>query len=187
VAGSAVTAIQAVYVPADDFTDPAVTTISGHMDCVIMLSRAQAAEGFYPAIDPLGSSSMLLDPLVVGEDHYRTAEAVRQALARFRELTDIISLLGVEELGTADRLIVKRARRLQRFLTQPFMVTEAFTGMPGASVPLAETLTGCRAILDGEADDWSESALYMVGTLEDARKKEAAANASDASDAEAAA
>jgi alternate F1F0 ATPase F1 subunit epsilon len=128
VAGSAVTAIQAVYVPADDFTDPAVTTISGHMDCVIMLSRAQAAEGFYPAIDPLGSSSMLLDPLVVGEDHYRTAEAVRQALARFRELTDIISLLGVEELGTADRLIVKRARRLQRFLTQPFMVTEAFTG-----------------------------------------------------------
>jgi F-type H+-transporting ATPase subunit beta len=173
VAGSAVTAIQAVYVPADDFTDPAVTTISGHMDCVIMLSRAQAAEGFYPAIDPLGSSSMLLDPLVVGEDHYRTAEAVRQALARFRELTDIISLLGVEELGTADRLIVKRARRLQRFLTQPFMVTEAFTGMPGASVPLAETLTGCRAILDGEADDWSESALYMVGTLEDARKKEA--------------
>jgi F-type H+-transporting ATPase subunit beta len=187
VAGSAVTAIQAVYVPADDFTDPAVTTISGHMDCVIMLSRAQAAEGFYPAIDPLGSSSMLLDPLVVGEDHYRTAEAVRQALARFRELTDIISLLGVEELGTADRLIVKRARRLQRFLTQPFMVTEAFTGMPGASVPLAETLTGCRAILDGEADDWSESALYMVGTLEDARKKEAAANAADASDAEAAA
>jgi F-type H+-transporting ATPase subunit beta len=187
VAGSAVTAIQAVYVPADDFTDPAVTTISGHMDCVIMLSRAQAAEGFYPAIDPLGSSSMLLDPLVVGEDHYRTAEAVRQALARFRELTDIISLLGVEELGTADRLIVKRARRLQRFLTQPFMVTEAFTGMPGASVPLAETLTGCRAILDGEADDWSESALYMVGTLEDARKKEDAANAADASDAEAAA
>ena len=174
VAGSAVTAIQAVYVPADDFTDPAVTTISSHMDCVIMLSRAQAAEGFYPAIDPLASSSMLLDPLVVGEAHYRTAEAVRQTLARFRELSDIISLLGVEELGAADRLIVKRARRLQRFLTQPFRVTEAFTGTPGASVPLAETLAGCRAILDGEADDWSESALYMVGTFEDARKKEAA-------------
>jgi F-type H+-transporting ATPase subunit beta len=179
VAGSAVTAIQAVYVPADDFTDPAVTTISSHMDCVIVLSRAQAAEGFYPAIDPLASSSMLLDPLVVGDDHYRTAEDVRKALARFRELTDIISLLGVEELGTADRLIVKRARRLQRFLTQPFMVTEAFTGIAGASVPLVDTLAGCRAILDGAADDWAESALYMVGTLEDAQQKEAAAKAKD--------
>lgn len=179
VAGSAVTAIQAVYVPADDFTDPAVTTISSHMDCVIVLSRAQAAEGFYPAIDPLASSSMLLDPLVVGEEHYQTAEAVRQALARFRELTDIISLLGVEELGAADRLIVKRARRLQRFLTQPFMVTEAFTGTPGQSVSLADTLAGCRGILNGQADDWAESSLYMVGTLEDARKKEAAAQVSD--------
>ncbi|AML51766.1 F0F1 ATP synthase subunit beta [Falsihalocynthiibacter arcticus] len=185
VAGSAVTAIQAVYVPADDFTDPAVTTISSHMDCVIVLSRAQAAEGFYPAIDPLASSSMLLDPLVVGEAHYQTAEAVRQALARFRELTDIISLLGVEELGAADRLVVKRARRLQRFLTQPFMVTEAFTGISGASVPLADTLAGCRAILDGTTDDWSESSLYMVGTLEDARKKEATAKKSDSSDKEA--
>lgn len=174
VAGSAVTAIQAVYVPADDFTDPAVTTISSHMDCVIVLSRAQAAEGFYPAIDPLASSSMLLDPLVVGEDHYATAEAVRQTLARFRELSDIISLLGVEELGIADRLIVKRARRLQRFLTQPFMVTEAFTGTPGASVSRADTLAGCRAILDGEADTWAESALYMVGTIADAREKQAA-------------
>jgi F-type H+-transporting ATPase subunit beta len=179
VAGSAVTAIQAVYVPADDFTDPAVTTISSHMDCVIVLSRAQAAEGFYPAIDPLASSSMLLDPLVVGDDHYRTAEAVRQVLARFKELADIISLLGVEELGADDRQVVKRARRLQRFLTQPFMVTEAFTGTPGASVSLADTLAGCRAILDGAADDWAESSLYMVGTLEDARQKEAAAKAHD--------
>ena len=179
VAGSAVTAIQAVYVPADDFTDPAVTTISSHMDCVIVLSRAQAAEGFYPAIDPLASSSMLLDPLVVGKTHYEIAEAVRQALARFRELTDIISLLGVEELSTADRLLVKRARRLQRFLTQPFMVTEAFTGTKGASVPLADTLAGCRAILDGVADDWSESALYMVGTIDDARRKNAAETAPD--------
>ncbi|MEH6654275.1 F0F1 ATP synthase subunit beta [Loktanella salsilacus] len=175
VAGSSVTAIQAVYVPADDFTDPAVTTISSHMDCVIVLSRSQASEGFYPAIDPLASSSMLLDPLVVGVDHYETAEAVRQTLARFRELTDIISLLGVEELGQADRLIVKRARRLQRFLTQPFMVTEAFTGVPGARVTLADTLAGCRAILDGAADDWDESALYMVGTLADAEAKNAAA------------
>jgi F-type H+-transporting ATPase subunit beta len=187
VAGSAVTAIQAVYVPADDFTDPAVTTISGHMDCVIVLSRTQAAEGFYPAIDPLGSSSMLLDPLVVGPAHYETAEAVRQALARFKELTDIISLLGIEELGAADRQIVQRARRLQRFLTQPFMVTEAFTGTTGESVALADTLSGCRAILDGETDDWAEGSLYMVGTLEDARRKEAAAKAQDAGDAEAAA
>jgi F-type H+-transporting ATPase subunit beta len=177
VAGSAVTAIQAVYVPADDFTDPAVTTISSHMDCVIVLSRAQAAEGFYPAIDPLASSSILLDPLVVGKTHYEVAEAVRQALARFRELADIISLLGIEELSTADRLLVKRARRLQRFLTQPFMVTEAFTGTRGASVPLADTLAGCRAILDGVADDWAESALYMVGTIEDARRKNAAQTA----------
>ncbi len=179
VAGSAVTAIQAVYVPADDFTDPAVTTISGHMDCVIVLSRTQAAEGFYPAIDPLTSSSMLLDPLVVGDEHYATAEAVRRALARFRELTDIISLLGVEELGATDRLTVKRARRLQRFLTQPFMVTEAFTGTPGKSVRLLDTISGCRSILDGETDDWAESSFYMVGTLDDARRKEAEAKAED--------
>lgn len=184
VAGAAVTAIQAVYVPADDFTDPAVTTISAHMDCVIMLSRAQASEGFYPAIDPLASSSMLLDPLIVGQDHYDIAEEVRRTLARFRELADIISLLGVEELGAADRRIVNRARRLQRFLTQPFMVTEAFTGTPGTSVALADTLTACRAILDGETDDWSESSLYMVGTLEDARRKEAAAKGPGAKAAE---
>lgn len=172
VAGSAVTAIQAVYVPADDFTDPAVTTISSHMDCVIVLSRAQAAEGFYPAIDPLASTSTLLDPLIVGQTHADTAEEVRQALARFGALSDIISLLGVEELGTADRLTVTRARRLQRFLTQPFMVTEAFTGAKGVSVPLSDTLAGCRAILDGEADTWAESSLYMVGTLAEARAKE---------------
>jgi F-type H+-transporting ATPase subunit beta len=182
VAGAAVTAIQAVYVPADDFTDPAVTTISSHMDCVIVLSRSQAAEGFYPAIDPLASSSMLLDPLVVGDAHYATAEAVRQALARFKELTDIISLLGIEELGVADRQIVKRARRLQRFLSQPFMVTQAFTGTPGTSVSLADTLAGCQAILNGDADDWAESSLYMIGTLEDARAKEAKAAAADKAD-----
>ena len=175
VAGAAVTAIQAVYVPADDFTDPAVTAISSHMDSLIMLSRSLAAEGFYPAVDPLASSSVLLDPLVVGEEHYRIAERAREALARFKDLQDIIALLGVEELGAADRLIVKRARRLQRFLSQPFVVTEAFTGTPGRSVPRAETLAGCRAILDGETDDWAESSLYMVGNLDDARRKEAAA------------
>ena len=177
VAGAAVTAIQAVYVPADDFTDPAVTAISSHMDSMIMLARNLAAEGFYPAIDPLASSSSLLDPLVVGEAHYALAERAREALARFKELEDIIALLGVEELGAADRTIVKRARRLQRFLSQPFMVTQAFTGMPGRSVMLADTLAGCRDILDGKVDDWAESSLYMIGTLEEGRQKEADAAA----------
>jgi F-type H+-transporting ATPase subunit beta len=175
VAGAAVTAIQAVYVPADDFTDPAVTAISSHMDSIIMLSRNLAAEGFYPAIDPLASSSIMLDPLVVGEAHYGVAERVRETLARFKDLQDIIALLGVEELGVADRLMVRRARRLQRFLSQPFMVTEAFTSVAGRSVSRADTLAGCTAILDGETDDWQESSLYMVGTLDEARQKEAAA------------
>ncbi|MDD2875937.1 MAG: F0F1 ATP synthase subunit beta [Acidiphilium sp.] len=172
VAGAAVTAIQAVYVPADDFTDPAVTAISSHMDSIIMLSRTLAAEAFYPAVDPLASSSVLLDPLVVGEAHYGLAERARETLARFKDLQDIIALLGVEELGAGDRLIVKRARRLQRFLSQPFVVTEAFTGTPGRSVRLADTLAGCRAILDGETDDWAERSLYMIGTLDEARQKE---------------
>ena len=175
VAGAAVTAIQAVYVPADDFTDPAVTAISSHTDSIIMLSRRLAAQAFYPAIDPLASSSVLLDPLVVGREHYLLAERAREALARFKDLQDIIALLGVEELGANDRLVVKRARRLQRFLSQPFMVTEAFTGMPGRSVSRTDTLAGCRAILDGETDDWNESSLYMVGTLDEARQKEEAA------------
>jgi F-type H+-transporting ATPase subunit beta len=172
VAGAAVTSIQAVYVPADDFTDPAVTTISGHMDCVIVLSRALAGQGFYPAIDPLASSSTLLDPAVVGDEHYKIAGEVREMLARFAELQDIISLLGIEELGSADKRIVTRARRLQRFLSQPFAVTEAFTGTKGQSVSRADTLAGCRAILDGEADDWAEASLYMIGTIADARAKE---------------
>lgn len=174
VAGASVTAIQAVYVPADDFTDPAVTAISSHTDSIIVLSRALAAQGFYPAIDPLASSSVLLDSAVVGEEHYRLAERARETLARFKDLQDIIALLGVEELGANDKLVVKRARRLQRFLSQPFMVTEAFTGTPGRSVRRADTLAGCRAILDGETDDWAEGSLYMVGTLDEAREKEAA-------------
>lgn len=179
VAGAAVTAIQAVYVPADDFTDPAVTAISSHTDSSIMLSRDLAAQGFYPAIDPLASSSVLLDPLIVGDAHYRLAERVRETLARFKDLQDIIALLGVEELGTADRLIVTRARRLQRFLSQPFAVTEAFTGTPGRSVRRSDTLAGCSAILDGETDDWAESSLYMIGALDDGRRKEAALAAAE--------
>ena len=170
VPGAAITAIEAVYVPADDFTDPAVTTISSHLDSAVVLSRSLAGEGIYPAVDPLGSFSVMLDPLVVGEEHYRVAERVRETLAHWRELQDVIALLGVEELGARDRQIVERARRLQRFLAQPFAVTEAFTGLPGRTVSLADTIAGCRAILDGEADLWPESALYMIGALSEARK-----------------
>ncbi len=176
ISGAAVTAIEAVYVPADDFTDPAVTAISSHLDSMIVLSRTMAAEGMYPAVDPLGSSSILLDPTVVGDDHYRIAEQVRATIAHYRDLQDIISLLGTEELSTADRRIVTRARKLQRFLAQPFAVTEAFTGKPGRSVPLVDTLKGCRAILDGDCDGWAEDSLYMVGTLDEAREKELAAS-----------
>jgi F-type H+-transporting ATPase subunit beta len=170
-----VTAIEAVYVPADDFTDPAVTAIAAHVDSMVVLSRSMAAEGMYPAIDPIASSSVLLDPLIVGEEHAEIATSVRRAVEHYRELQDVISLLGVEELGADDRRIVGRARRLQRFLTQPFTVTEAFTGVPGRSVPVADTLAGCKAILAGECDDWQESSLYMVGTLDEAREREQAA------------
>jgi F-type H+-transporting ATPase subunit beta len=174
VSGASVTAIQAVYVPADDFTDPAVATIFNHLDSSIVLSRSMAAEGMYPAIDPLASTSALLDPMLVGERHYRTAERVREVIARYAELKDLIALLGMEELSPADKQVVERARRLQRFLTQPLLVTEAFSGKKGRSVPLEDTLKGCEAILSGESDGWAESSLYMVGNLEEAREKDAA-------------
>ncbi|MNF82045.1 ATP synthase subunit beta [compost metagenome] len=175
VAGVAVTAIEAVYVPADDFTDPAVTALAAHVDSMVVLSRQMAAQGMYPAIDPIASSSLLLDALVVGEEHVAVATEVRRVIEHYRSLQDVIALLGIEELGIEDRRIVGRARRLQRFLTQPFAVTEAFTGMPGRSVALADTLAGCRAILAGECDDWQERSLYMVGTLDEAHAKEQAA------------
>ncbi len=181
--GAAVTAIEAVYVPADDFTDPAVTTIAAHIDSMVVLSRAMAAEGMYPAVDPIASSSILLDPLIVGDEHARVAIEVRRTIEHYRELQDVISLLGMEELGAEDRRIVERARRLQRFLTQPFTVTEGFTGVKGCSVSVADTVAGCRAILDGNCDDWHESSLYMIGTLEEARAKEAAAGKSVAAPA----
>jgi len=172
-AGASITSIQAVYVPADDFTDPAVAEIFSHLDSSIVLSRDMSSEGMYPAVDPLASASGLLDPRLVGETHYRTAQDVRKTIAHYRELREIIALLGVEELSAGDRLVVKRARRLMRFLTQPFMVTVAFTGKPGRTVTLEATLHGCRAILDGETDEWAEASLYMVGDLEEARGKEA--------------
>jgi len=175
VAGAAITSIQAVYVPADDFTDPAVAEIFSHLDSSIVLSRDMASEGMYPAVDPLASTSSLLDPRLVGEAHYKTAQEVRKTIAHYRELQEIIALLGIEELSAADRSAVKRARRLMRFLTQPFMVTVAFTGKSGRSVELETTLAACRVILDGETDDWAESSLYMVGDLDEARSKEATA------------
>jgi F-type H+-transporting ATPase subunit beta len=178
VGGVSVTAIEAVYVPADDFTDPAVSAISAHLESQVMLSRAMAAEGMYPAVDPLASTSVLLTTSVVGEEHYRVAEQARSAIARYQELQDIISLLGMDELSTADRLLVGRARKLQRFLTQPFAVTEAFTGKPGRSVSRTETINGCRAILAGECDDWAEASLYMVGNLDEARTREQAGQSS---------
>jgi F-type H+-transporting ATPase subunit beta len=170
--GASVTSLQAVYVPADDFTDPAVATIFSHLDSAIVLSRELASQGLYPAIDPLASSSILLDPRVVGERHYRVAEDCRQLIERYRELQEIISLLGMDELSRDDRRAVQRARRLVRFLTQPFAVTAQFTGEAGASVPLEDTLHGCEAILAGETDDWDEASLYMIGTLADAQAKQ---------------
>jgi F-type H+-transporting ATPase subunit beta len=175
VGGAAVTAIEAVYVPADDFTDPAVTTIAAHVDSMVVLSRQMAAEGMYPAIDPIQSSSVLLDPLVVGAAHAGIATETRKVIEHYRELQDVIALLGVEELSVEDRRLVGRARRLQRFLTQPFVVTENFTGLPGRSVTIEETIAGCRAILAGECDDWLESSFYMVGGIDEAREKERSA------------
>lgn len=172
VPGAAITAIQAVYVPADDFTDPAVAELFSHLDGSIVLSRAVAAEGLYPAVDPLASNSRLMDPTFVGERHHRVAEAVRGAIAHYRSLEDIIALLGIDELSPADRLTVTRARRLLRFLTQPFFVTGGFTGRQGVSVDVQDTLAGCEAILEGETDGWAESSLYMVGTLAQARERE---------------
>ena len=177
VAGAAITSIQAVYVPADDFTDPAVAEIFSHLDSSIVLSRNMASEGMYPAVDPLASTSSLLDPRLVGEAHYRTAQTERKTIAHYRELQEIIALLGIEELSVTDRTAVKRARHLMRFLTQPFMVTVAFTGKSGRTVELDATLAGCRAILGGEADDWAEGSFYMVGDLEEARQKETQAKA----------
>ncbi|WP_299812527.1 F0F1 ATP synthase subunit beta [uncultured Roseibium sp.] len=176
---ASVTAIEAVYVPADDFTDPAVAAISAHVDSTVVLSRQLAAEGIYPAIDPIATTSVLLDPLVVGEEHAKVAARLRELIEHYHELRDVIALLGVEELGREERLMVGRARRLQRFLTQPFFVAAAYTGMEGRSVPVAETVAGCAAILDGECDDWDETSLYMIGTLDEAREKEAARTAKD--------
>lgn len=166
--GSAITSIQAVYVPADDLTDPAVAQTFVHLDASIVLSRYQAAQGLYPAIDPLASTSRLLDPVYLGEKHYEIALRVRETIERYRELQDIVSMLGLEELSAEDQRTVRRARRLQRFLTQPLFVTEAFTGHTGRHVPLEKTIAGCEAILSGVCDDRDEALLYMIGSIEEA-------------------
>ena len=165
-AGS-ITSIQAVYVPADDLTDPAVAHIFQHLDSSIVLSRDMAAQGLYPAVDPLESSSKLLDPILVGEEHVVLADQVRQVIAQYRDLKDIISMLGIEELSEEDRRTVERARRITRFLAQPFHTTEHFIGKKGATVPLEKTLEGCRQILEGKYDDRPESDFYMIGSLDD--------------------
>ena len=163
--GASITSVQAVFVPADDLTDPAVTHIFGHLSGSVVLSRKRASQGLYPAIDPLQTDSKMLTPTIVGAEHYRVARAVRQTLAEYEDLRDIIAMLGLDELSRTDREVVTRARRLERFLTQPFLTTQQFTGQPGALVPRQDTIDGCARILAGEFDDVSESALYMQGAL----------------------
>ena len=166
-----ITSIQAVYVPADDLTDPSPATTFGHLDATVVLSRDIASLGIYPAVDPLDSTSRQLDPQVVGEDHYNTARAVQQTLQRYKELRDIIAILGMDELSPEDKLAVSRARKIQRFLSQPFNVAEVFTGSPGKYVSLKDTIKGFKGIVEGEYDDLPEQAFYMVGSIEEAVEK----------------
>ena len=167
----AIKSIQAVYVPADDLTDPSPATTFGHLDATVVLSRDIAALGIYPAVDPLDSTSRQLDPNVIGDDHYNTTRAVQAVLQRYKELRDIIAILGMDELSPDDKLAVSRARKIQRFLSQPFNVAEVFTGSPGKIVPLADTIKGFKAIVAGEYDHLPEQAFYMVGTIEEAVAK----------------
>jgi len=163
-----ITSIQAVYVPADDLTDPSPATTFAHLDATVVLSRDIAALGIYPAVDPLDSSSRQLDPLVVGEEHYNVARGVQMTLQKYKELRDIIAILGMDELSDEDKLTVARARKIQRFLSQPFFVAEVFTGSPGKYVSLKDTISGFKAILDGQYDHLPEQAFYMVGSIEEA-------------------
>ncbi len=165
-----ITSFQAIYVPADDYTDPGVATTFGHLDAVIALERSIAEQGLYPAVDPLTSFSRILDPNVVGEKHYKVARDVQQVLQRYKDLQDIIAILGMEELSEEDKLAVQRARKIQRFLSQPMFVAEVFTGRPGRYVPVRETVRGFREILDGKHDDLPEQAFWMVGAIEEARE-----------------
>jgi F-type H+-transporting ATPase subunit beta len=170
-----ITSVQAIYVPADDYTDPAVATTFGHLDAIISLDRAIADLGLYPAVDPLASSSRIVDPHVVGQEHYDVARGVQRVLQRYKDLQDIIAILGVEELSDEDKLTVTRARKIQRFLSQPFFVAEVFTGRPGVFVPLRETVRGFREILDGKVDNIAEQHFYMAGTIDEVLERARAA------------
>ncbi len=163
-----ITSFQAIYVPADDYTDPGVVTTFGHLDAIIALERSIAEQGLYPAVDPLTSTSRILDPSVVGEEHYRVAREVQRVLQRYKDLQDVIAILGIEELSEEDKLTVGRARKIQRFLSQPMFVTEVFTGRKGKYVPVEETVRGFKEILEGKYDDLPEQAFYMVGTIDEA-------------------
>jgi F-type H+-transporting ATPase subunit beta len=166
-----ITSVQAVYVPADDLTDPAPATTFAHLDATTVLSRKISELGIYPAVDPLDSTSRILSPDVVGEEHYNTAQRVKRILQRYKELQDIIAILGMDELSDEDKLVVSRARRVQRFLSQPFFVATQFTGIPGAFVNIEDTIKGFNMIMDGMVDEYPESAFSMVGTIEEAIEK----------------
>ena len=166
-----ITSVQAVYVPADDLTDPAPATTFAHLDATTVLSRSIAEQGIYPAVDPLDSTSRILEPRVVGEEHYRVARDVQETLQRYKALQDIIAILGMDELSEEDKLTVARARKIQRFLSQPFFVAEVFTGSPGKLVPVEETIKGFKGILNGDYDDLPEAAFYLVGTIDEAVEK----------------
>jgi F-type H+-transporting ATPase subunit beta len=172
-----ITSIQAVYVPADDLTDPAPAITFAHLDATTVLSRGLAAKGIYPAVDPLDSTSTMLQPEIIGGDHYDTAQDVKETLQRYKELQDIIAILGLDELAESDKLIVNRARKLERFLSQPFFVAEVFTGSPGKYVSLADTIKGFKMILNGEVDDFPEQSFYLVGNIDEAVEKAAAEKA----------
>jgi len=163
--------VQAIYVPADDLTDPAPATAFAHLDATTVLSRGIAEKGIYPAVDPLDSTSRILDPRVVGDEHYTVARQVQQILQRYQDLQDIIAILGIDELSEEDKLIVGRARRIQRFLSQPFYVAEQFTGIPGKTVALKDTIRSFKMIVDGEVDNIPEQAFFMQGGIEDVLAK----------------
>ena len=166
-----ITSVQAIYVPADDLTDPAPATSFAHLDATTVLSRQIAELGIYPAVDPLDSTSRILDPRILGEDHYQTARDVQQVLQSYKALQDIIAILGMDELSEDDKLVVARARKIQRFLSQPFDVAQVFTGFPGVQVPLEDTIKGFRGIVDGDYDDIPEGAFYMCGSIEETLEK----------------
>ncbi|HEX9023659.1 MAG TPA: F0F1 ATP synthase subunit beta, partial [Geobacteraceae bacterium] len=166
-----ITSVQAIYVPADDLTDPAPATAFAHLDATTVLSRQIAELGIYPAVDPLDSTSRILDPLVIGEEHYNVARSVQYVLQKYKDLQDIIAILGMDELSEEDKLVVARARKIQRFLSQPFHVAETFTGTPGKYVELEDTIKGFKEIVAGKHDDIPEQAFYMVGTIEEALEK----------------